>query len=57
MLGTGCGIHICTDLQSLKSSGEVEHGKINLIMGNRKASRVTKIGVYSLLINNGLNFF
>ena len=32
----------------------MEHGKINLIMGNRKASHVTKIGVYSLLLNNGL---
>ena len=33
----------------------MEHGKINLIMGNRKASHVTKIGVYSLLLSSGLN--
>ncbi|CAH1418453.1 unnamed protein product [Lactuca virosa] len=38
----------------LKISEDVEHGKINLIMGNRKASPVTKIGVYSLLLSSGL---
>nr|KAJ0189120.1 hypothetical protein LSAT_V11C800391190 [Lactuca sativa] len=39
---------------ALRRSEQVEHGKINLVMGNRKASSVTKIGVYSLLLNNGL---
>ena len=32
----------------------MEHGKLNLIMGNRKASPVTKIGVYSLVLSSGL---
>ena len=54
VLDTGCGIHICSDLQGLRRSEDVEHGKINLIMGNRKASPVSKIGVYTLLLNNGL---
>ena len=31
----------------------MEQGRINLIMGNRKASPVTKIGVYSLVLNIG----
>ncbi|CAH1442429.1 unnamed protein product [Lactuca virosa] len=37
-----------------KKNEDVEHGRINLIMGNRKASPVTKIGVYSLLLSSGL---
>ena len=53
VLDTGCGIHICCDLQGLRRSENVEQGKINLIMGNRKASPVTKIGVYSLMLNSG----
>ena len=32
----------------------MEHGRINLIMGNRRSSPVTKIGVYSLVLSNGL---
>ena len=32
----------------------MEHGRINLIMGNRRSSPVTKIGVYSLVLRNGL---
>ena len=54
VLDTGCGIHVCFDLQGLRRSENVEPGKINLIMGNRKASHVTKIGVYSLFLSNGL---
>ncbi|CAH1435239.1 unnamed protein product [Lactuca virosa] len=50
----GCGIHICCDLQGLRRSEDVEHGKINLIMGNKKVAPVTKIGVYTLLLDSGL---
>ncbi|KAI3700614.1 hypothetical protein L2E82_45250 [Cichorium intybus] len=35
----------------LKESKEVEHERINLIMGNRLSSPVTKIGVYSLVLS------
>ncbi|CAH1412986.1 unnamed protein product [Lactuca virosa] len=42
------------DGKGLRRSEDVEHGKINLIMANRKASPVTKIGVYTLLLNSGL---
>ncbi|XP_052622703.1 uncharacterized protein LOC128127991 [Lactuca sativa] len=41
-------------MQGLKRSQDVEYGKINLIMGNRKVSPITKIGVYSLLLSSGL---
>ena len=32
VLDIGCGFHICFDLQGLRRSENVEHGKINLIM-------------------------
>ena len=35
VLDIGCGFHICSDLQGLRRSENVEHGRINLIMGNR----------------------
>nr|KAJ0188679.1 hypothetical protein LSAT_V11C900495440 [Lactuca sativa] len=40
--------------QGLRRNRDVEHGRINLIMGNRRSSSVTKIGVYSLVLSNGL---
>ena len=52
VLDTGCGFHICSDLQGLRESEEIEHGRTNLIMGNIKSSPVTKIGVYQLLLIN-----
>ncbi|WP_218180421.1 hypothetical protein, partial [Pseudomonas gingeri] len=44
--------HICSDMQGLKESREVEHSRLNLIMGNRRSSPVTKIGVYSLVLSS-----
>ena len=41
-------------MKGLKRSREMEHGKMNLIMGNRRSSPVTKVGVYSLVLSNGL---
>ncbi|KAI3720980.1 hypothetical protein L2E82_31980 [Cichorium intybus] len=55
VLDTGCGFHICSDLQGLKESREVEHGRLNLIMGNRRSSPVTKIGVYSLVLSSDVS--
>lgn len=52
VLDTGCGFHICSVLQGLKESEDVEHGRINLIKGNRRFSPITKIGVYSLMLSN-----
>lgn len=34
VLDTGCGFHICADMQGIKESEEIEHGKLKLIMGN-----------------------
>ena len=55
VLDTGCGSHICSDLQGLRRSEDVEHGKMNLIMGNRRSSPVTKIGIYSLGLRSRLS--
>ncbi|GKD79526.1 retrotransposon protein, putative, ty1-copia subclass [Tanacetum coccineum] len=43
VLDTGCGTHICTVLQGLKESRRLEHGELNLVMGNRKITHVTRI--------------
>ncbi|KAI3723576.1 hypothetical protein L2E82_35254 [Cichorium intybus] len=55
VLDTGCGFHICSDLQGLKESREVEHDRLNLIMGNRRSSPITKIGVYSLVLSSDVS--
>ncbi|KAI3698995.1 hypothetical protein L2E82_42959 [Cichorium intybus] len=41
--------------KALKESREVEHGRLNLIMGNRRSSPVTKIGVYSLVLSSDVS--
>ncbi|CAH1440299.1 unnamed protein product [Lactuca virosa] len=40
--------------QGLRRNIDMEKGRINLIMGNGRSSHVTKIGVYSLVLSNGL---
>ena len=54
VLDTGCGFHICCNLQGLEESEEVEHRRINLIMGNRRSSPVTKIGTYRLVLSDNV---
>ncbi|GKC28889.1 retrotransposon protein, putative, ty1-copia subclass, partial [Tanacetum coccineum] len=53
VLDTGCGTHICTVLQGLKESRKLKHGELNLVMGNRKITPVTKIGKYELMLKSG----
>ena len=53
ILDTGCGNHICT-LQGLKESRRLKHGELNLVMGNRKISPVTRIGKYELMLKSGV---
>ncbi|GJV15870.1 putative RNA-directed DNA polymerase [Tanacetum coccineum] len=54
VLDTGCGTHICTVLQGLKESRKLKHGELNLVMGNRKITPVTKIGKYQNEVENQL---
>ncbi|KAJ9553804.1 hypothetical protein OSB04_017849 [Centaurea solstitialis] len=54
ILDTGCGNHICTVLQGLKESRGLKHGELNLVMGNKKISPVTRIGKYELMLKSGV---
>ncbi|GJX77885.1 retrotransposon protein, putative, ty1-copia subclass [Tanacetum coccineum] len=49
-----CGTYICTVLQDLKESRKLKHGELNLVMGNRKITHVTKIGKYELMLKYGV---
>ncbi|GJV95460.1 putative RNA-directed DNA polymerase [Tanacetum coccineum] len=46
----GFGTHICTVLQGLKESRRLKHGELNLVMGNKKITHVTRIGKYELML-------
>ncbi|GJS04091.1 putative RNA-directed DNA polymerase [Tanacetum coccineum] len=52
VLDTGCGTHICVILQGLKESRRLKHGELNLIMGNRKITPVTRIGKFELMLKS-----
>ncbi|GKB21532.1 retrotransposon protein, putative, ty1-copia subclass [Tanacetum coccineum] len=52
VLDTGCGTHICTVLQGLKESRRLKHGELNLVMGNRKITPVTRIRKYELMLKS-----
>ena len=52
VLDTGCGFHICSDMQGLKGSEEVEHEKLKLIIGNKQRSVVTGIWSYNLMFDS-----
>ncbi|GJR86940.1 retrotransposon protein, putative, ty1-copia subclass [Tanacetum coccineum] len=52
VLDTGCGTHICIVLQGLKESRRLKHGELNLVMGNRKITPVTRIGKYELMLKS-----
>lgn len=54
ILDTGCGTHICSDMQGLRQSKKLKHGELNLIMGNRHKSAVTRIGNYELMLSGGV---
>ncbi|GKB54983.1 putative RNA-directed DNA polymerase [Tanacetum coccineum] len=54
VLDTGCGTHICAVLQGLKESRRLKHGELNLIMGNRKITPVTRIGKFELMLKSGV---
>ncbi|GJU46177.1 retrotransposon protein, putative, ty1-copia subclass [Tanacetum coccineum] len=53
LLDTGCGTYICTVLQGLKESRRLKHGELNLVMGNRNITPMTRIGEYELMLKSG----
>ncbi|GJZ91393.1 retrotransposon protein, putative, ty1-copia subclass [Tanacetum coccineum] len=40
--------------QGLKESRRLKHGELNLVMGNRKITLVTRIGKYELMLKSGV---
>ncbi|GKB01139.1 putative RNA-directed DNA polymerase, partial [Tanacetum coccineum] len=52
VLDTGCGTHIFTVFYGLKESRKLKNGELNLVMGNRKITLVTKIGKYELMLKS-----
>ncbi|GJS24276.1 retrotransposon protein, putative, ty1-copia subclass [Tanacetum coccineum] len=52
VLDTGYGTHICTVLQGLKESRRLKHGELNLVIGNRKITPVTRIRKYELMLKS-----
>ncbi|KAD4584331.1 hypothetical protein E3N88_21932 [Mikania micrantha] len=51
---TGCGTHICNDLQGLKKARELREGQLVLHVGNGARVAVEAVGEYSLLLPSGL---
>ncbi|GJT04190.1 retrotransposon protein, putative, ty1-copia subclass [Tanacetum coccineum] len=54
VMDTVCGTYIYTILQGLKESKRLKYGELNLVMGNRKITLVTRIGKYKLMPKSGV---
>nr|GEY47279.1 hypothetical protein [Tanacetum cinerariifolium] len=54
VLDTGCGAHIYTVLQGLKESRRLKHRELNLVIGNKKITPVTRIGKYEIMLKYGV---
>ena len=54
VLDTGCGTHICTNVQGLTRSRKLRTGELDLIMGNKNVASVDMIGDYKLCFDSGL---
>ncbi|GJY43482.1 retrotransposon protein, putative, ty1-copia subclass [Tanacetum coccineum] len=42
------------DTQGVKESRRLKHGELNLVMGNKKITHVTRIGKYELMMKSGV---
>ena len=54
VLDTGCGTHICTNVQGLTRNRVLKTGELDLIMGNKDVAPVEMIGDYKLCFDSGL---
>ncbi|KAI5403344.1 hypothetical protein KIW84_050779 [Lathyrus oleraceus] len=54
VLDTGRGSHICTNVQGLKRSRDLEKGEVDLRVGNRAKVATLAIGTYVLTLPSGL---
>ena len=51
---TGCGSHICNDMQGLRNSRKLTKGESDLRVGNGARVVVVAIGTYVLNLPSGL---
>ena len=51
---TGCGTHICNNVQGLRGSRKLKQGALHLYVGNGDRAAVEAIGSFDLILPNGL---
>ncbi|KAA3479897.1 polyprotein [Gossypium australe] len=51
---TGCGSHICTNVQGLTRSGQLKKGEVYLQVGNGVRLAALAVGSYELTLPSGL---
>lgn len=54
VLDTGCGSHICTDVQGLRKSRALAKGEVDLRVGNGAKVAALAVGTYVLTLPSGL---
>ena len=54
VLDSGCGTHLCNNVQGLQNSRRLRHGEVDLRMGNGAKLAALYVGTYSLVLLNGL---
>jgi len=54
VLDTGCGSHICTNVQGLKRSRDLAKGEVDLRVGNGAKVAALAVGTYVLTLPSGL---
>ncbi|KAK2421692.1 secreted RxLR effector protein [Trifolium repens] len=54
VLDTGCGSHICTNVQELKESRGLAKGEVDLRVGNGARVAALAVGTYNLSLPSGL---
>ena len=54
IIDTGCGSHICTNVQELRHSRLLAKGEVNLCVGNGASVAALAVGTYCLSLPTGL---
>ena len=54
MLDTGCGTHLCNNIQDLRNSRRLLYREVDLRMGNGAKLAALCVGTYSISLPNGL---
>jgi hypothetical protein len=54
VLDTGCGAHICTNMQGLSKSKDLKLGQVDLRVGNGARVAALAVGTYNLSLPSGL---